>query len=66
MRYLLHDIILEGNTNDLDQEIKLNGELILWRTTLESRVQRSIEFKGSISLKLFLIGPCVLGPWTPI
>lgn len=60
MRYLLHDIIFEGDTNDLDQIMKFKGELIFWRITLEGRFQKRVRFQGSICLKLFGIGPYVL------
>ena len=62
VKHLLHDIILEGDNSTLNQEIKLKGELMFWRTILEGRV----KFKGSIYLKLLQIAPYVLAPWTPL
>ena len=38
VRCLLHGIILEGNTNGLNQEVKLEGELMFWIIILESMV----------------------------
>ena len=36
---LLHDIILKGNNNALNQIMKLKGELMFGRTIMEGRVQ---------------------------
>jgi hypothetical protein len=52
MRCLLRGIIWEEITYDLNQEIKLKGELVDWRTILEDMVQERVWFKGSICLKL--------------
>ena len=52
MRHLLHGIILEGDTNDPDQEMKPKKELIFWRIILEDKIQGKVQFKSSIYLKL--------------
>ena len=39
LRCLLHGIILEGNINDPNREMKLKGELMFSRIILEGRVQ---------------------------
>ena len=55
VRCLLHDIILEGNTNDLNQRNELGLREPFW----EGRVQRGSGSRVQI-------GPCVLGPWMPL
>ena len=39
VRCSLHDIVLEGNKNGLNQDMKLKGKLMFWRIILKSRVQ---------------------------
>ena len=42
--HLLYNIVLERNTNDLNQETKLEGELMFLRTILECMVQGRVRF----------------------
>ena len=42
--------------NGLNQDLKLKGELMFWRTVLEGT---RVQFKGSIGLKLLHISPYV-------
>lgn len=65
MRCLLHGIILEENTYDPNQETKLNGELIYWRTILEGRVQGSLVQRFNLPKIALKLVPALCGPWTP-
>ena len=59
---LLYDIILKGNTNDPDQEMKLKEELIVWRTIRKIGSCSRVQFASNC----FNVVPIyVLGPWTP-
>jgi hypothetical protein len=62
----LHGTILEGKSIGSDFFLKdLNGELMIWRTQMQVRVQAMVQFKDSVCYKLVQIGSSEFQPWTP-
>jgi len=62
----LHGTILEGKSIGSDFFLKdLNGELMIWRTEMQVRVQGIVQFKDSVCYKLVQIGSSEFWPWTP-
>ena len=62
----LHDNTLEGDTNGLNQEMKLKRESMFWKPFWKGKVQGNVLFKGPIYFKLLEIALYVLGLWTPL
>ncbi len=56
--------VLEGKSIGSDQKIVLKGELLIWRTKNEARVQGIVQLKDSICFKSVQIGSQEFGPWT--
>jgi hypothetical protein len=44
---------------------ELNGELMIWRTKMQARVQGMVQFKDSVCFKLVQIASSEFQPWTP-
>jgi hypothetical protein len=62
----LHGTILEGKSIVSDFFLKdLNGELMIWGTKMQARVQGMVQFKDSVCFKLVQIGSSEFQPWTP-
>lgn len=53
---LLHDNILKGDTNGLNQKNEAQKITRVLETIMESKVQKNVLFKGSIYFKLLQIG----------
>jgi hypothetical protein len=54
LRLNLHDTILEGKSigsNTQKKKEKLKGELLIWRTKVQARVQGKVQLKDSICFK---------------
>ncbi len=43
---------------------ELNGELMIWRTKMQARVQGMVQFKDSVCFKLVQIASSEFQPWT--
>ena len=52
MRCLLHGIVLEGNTNDLNQQMKLKGKLMYGEPL------GKVNFKGGFASRVQFASKC--------